>query len=185
MKRIFLTASVLFLAISASFADKYTINNDPKETREAKKELRKERRAENRKLVSGFIMDQFARDFPAADNVIFCKTKNFDEVSFTQDGKELTAYYDANSKLVGTTEQLTLAALPENAQKKITEKYAGYSITDVIKFDDNENNDTGMILNGTALGDADNYFAELKNGDKAMVVKIDMTGDVSFSANMK
>ena len=55
----------------------------------------------------------------------------------------------------------------------------------VVKYDDNESNDTDMILYGTAFNDADNYFVELKNDSEAIVVKVDLPGEVSFFTNMR
>ena len=114
------------------------------------------------------------------------KTKNFEEVLFTSDKEKLRAYYDYDSQLVGTTEKKSFADLPENAQKKIEKDYADYAIAEVIKFDDNESNDTDMILYGTSFEDADNYFVELKNNSKPpIIVKVDLLGGVSFFEEMK
>ena len=167
-----------------------TVNRrDRKETRierkKARKELRRERRAENGNEVSDLTKSHFITDFPDAKNVRFVKTENFDEVAFISGKKELRAYYDYDSKLVGTTQDISFADLPENAQKEILNKYANYSVDSVIKFDDNESNDTDMIMFGTTFDDADNYFVELKNDNNAIVVKVGLLGEVSFFTNIK
>ena len=189
MKKIFLVAGILFTTTTVTFAHTTINRKDRKETRiERKKtrmELRRERRAENDNEVSYLTRNQFAIDFPDAKNVQFVKTENFDEVAFVSGKEQLRAYYDYKSKLVGTTQKKSFADLPENAQKEILKKYADYSVDNVIKFDDNESNETDMIMFGTTLGDADNYFVELKNDSKAIVVKVDLSGEVSFFKDMK
>jgi DUF1365 family protein len=42
-----------------------------------------------------------------------------------------------------------------------------------------------MILYGNTFDDADNYFVELKKDNKAVVVKVDLAGYVSFFTDMK
>ena len=189
MKKIFLVAGILFTTTTVTFAHTTINREDRKETRierkKKRKELRRETRAENDNEVSVLTRDEFATDFPDAKNVQFVRTENFDEVAFVSGKKQLRAYYDDDSKLVGTTQNKSFSDLPENAQKEILKKYVDYSIDGVIKFDDNENNDTDMILYGTVFDDADNYFVELKNGSKAIVVNVNLPGEVSFFTNMK
>jgi len=189
MKKIFFVAGILFTTTTVTFAHNTLTRTDRKETRierkKTRKELRREREAENRNEVSILTKIQFAADFPHAENVSFAKTENYDEVSFISDKKNLTAYYDYRSNLVGTTRNVTFADLPERGQKEILEKYGDYTITGVIKYDDNEDNDTDMILYGTSFDDADNYFVELKKDDEAIVVKIDLAGYASYFSEMK
>jgi hypothetical protein len=189
MKKIFLVAGILFTTTTVTFAHTTINRKDRKETRierkKTRKELRTERGAENGSEVSYLTKNQFVTDFPDAKNVRFVKTENFDEVAFMSGKEELRAYYDYDSKLVGTTQNKSFADLPENAQKEILKKYADYSFDSVIKFDDNESNETEMIMFGTTLGDADNYFVELKNDSKAIVVRVGLLGEVSFFKDMK
>jgi hypothetical protein len=189
MKKIFLAAGFLLMAATVTFANGHIDRKERKELRMERREVRKEyrtvRRAEDLIEVSDLTKRQFAQDFSDAKDVYFIKTKNFDEVSFMMDKKRLRAFYDIDSKLVGTTQNKSFADLPENARKKILEKYAGYTIDRVIKFDDNENNDMDMILYGNTFDDADNYFVELKKDNKAVVVKVDLAGYVSFFTDMK
>jgi hypothetical protein len=189
MKKIFLVAGILFTTTTVTFAHTSINRKDRKETRierkKAKKELRRERRAEDHNEVSDLTKNQFVIDFHDAKNVRFVRTKNFEEVAFMSGEEKLRAYYDSDSKLVGTTQNQSFADLPENAQKEILKKYADYSIDSVVKFDDNESNDTDMILYGTPFDDADNYFVELKNDSKDVIVKVDLAGYVSFFKDMK
>ena len=189
MKKIFLVAGILFTTTTVTFAHTSINRKDRKEARierkKTRKELRREHRAEDYSKVSYLTKTQFVIDFPDAKNVRFVRTKNFEEVAFMSGEEKLRAYYDYDSKLVGTTQNKSFADLPENAQKEILKKYANYSIVGVTKFDDNGSNDTDMILYDTTFDDADNYFVELKNDSEAIVVKVDLPGDVSFFTNMK
>lgn len=190
MKKIFLAAGIMLIAVTVTFAYNNNIGRKERkeariEKRETRKEHRREHRAENRNEVSDLTRSQFPIDFPDAKNVRFEKAKNFDEVSFMSGKKKLKAYYDSDNELVGTTQKKAFTDLPENAQKKILEKYAGYTIAGVVKFDDNEINETDMIMFETPFDDADNYFVELKDAGKTIVVKVDLSGDVSFFTNVK
>ena len=189
MKKIFLVVGIMLTVATITFAHKSADRRERKEERIERREIRKEyhrlRRAENRNEVSDLTRNQFAIDFPDAKNVRFVRTKEFDEVLFIYGKKKLTAYYDYDHELVGTTQDKTFADLRENAQKEILKKYAGYNIDGVIKFDDNESNETDMIIYGTSFDDADNYFVELKNDSKDLIVKVDLAGYVSFFKDMK
>lgn len=143
--------------------------------RKAKKELRKLEGTE----VSYDSQQAFASDFPNMKPVSSKRLVNFDEFTFTKNGKNMTAYYDADNKLVGTTENRTIKSLPLNAQKIIKDKYNGYTIGDVLFYHDNADNNSDMILYDVQFNDNDNYFVQLKKGDKALVLEVDPAGEVS------
>ena len=96
----------------------------------------------------------------------------------------MIAYYDDQSNLVGTTKVVSFASLPKNAQHEINRKYKDYKVGAVIFYDDNENNDTNMILYGMEFEDSDNYFVELNSAKKNLVLKINPEGAVSFFKNI-
>lgn len=127
-------------------------------------------------FMATFAQDYYRADFPNATNVHFARVKNLTEVSFTQDKDKMTAYYDTREQLVGTIHKESFADLPENAQKEIRNKYRGYSTANVVKYNDNQSDDTELILYGVSFDDADNYFVELKNDSKTIVLKVDLTG---------
>ena len=58
----------------------------------------------------------------------------------------MTAFYDENGDLVGTTYPKKFTDLPANAQMEIKTKYKDYKIGPVVLYDDNEANDTDMIM---------------------------------------
>jgi hypothetical protein len=47
-------------------------------------------------------------------------------------------------------------------------------------FDDNEYNQSDMVLYGHVFTDADNYFVELSNNNKTIVLEVNMEGLVTF-----
>jgi len=49
-----------------------------------------------------------------------------------------------------------------------------------VYIDDNEDNDTDMMLYNTVFQDADNYFVALQNDKQLIILKVDMEGAVSF-----
>ena len=189
MKKIFLAMTIMLTAASVTLAHTSADRRERREERGERREIRSDyhkiRRDENRAKVSYFTRNNFAKDFPDAKNVRYVKTKNFDEVLFTSGRDNLIAYYDNETNLVGTTQKLAFSDLPGNAQKEIHKKYSEYGVAEVMKFDDNETNDTDMILFGTAFDDADNYFVELKNDRKDIILKINTYGLVSFFKELK
>jgi hypothetical protein len=95
-------------------------------------------------------------------------------------GKKMTAWYDYYENLVGTTSQVSFADLPADGQKAIKTKYKDYTVGKVIFFDDNEVNETDMILYNQQFDDADNYFVELAKEKSTMVVMVNTRGEVTF-----
>jgi hypothetical protein len=134
--------------------------------------------------VSELSKSQFIAEFGNIPDVQWSRTLNFDEAVFTKNGKRMTAWFDYNQKLVGTTSEVNFTDLPANGQKAIKTKYKDYGIDKVILFDDNETNDTDMILYGQQFDDADNYFVELAKGKDHIVVMVNMEGVVSFFRQM-
>ena len=74
----------------------------------------------------------------------------------------------------------TFADLPKKAQKRIRSEYKNYKIGPVAFFKDNEANDSDMILWNTAFDDADNYFVELKNPQRDIILQVKPEGEISF-----
>jgi hypothetical protein len=165
MKKIFFAAGILLVTASITFGQD---NNNSGNAE-----------------VSSLLKGQFATDFPDARDAHFVSEKNFDEVSFTQHKEKISAYYDETNQLVGTIQKKDFGDLPDHAKKEILKNYAGYTVTDIIKFDDNESEGEERILYGTSFDNGENYFVELKNDSRAIVVKVDLSGGVDFLTTMK
>lgn len=157
-------------------SEKSEIKTEKKEVKAIKEELHK--------LVGGIIpkltMDAFITDFGNIPDAKWKRTIYFDEVVFTKDGKEMKAYYDSSSKLVGTTMTKTFEDMPVSAQKEINKKYKDYTVKRVVFFDDNEFNETDMLLWNTQFADSDNYFVVMTKDKKEIVLQVNANGEVNF-----
>lgn len=163
--------------------------NLPNETgRESRKLVRKEKREGRREewlhSVNTVTETRFHIDFPAARDVSWTEDK-YAEASFYDDGQLKTAYYDDDNTLVGTTVDVDVASLPEKARRYINKKYPDYTIERVIFFEDNQANDTDMILFDNSFEDKDNYFPVLAGDSRRIILKVNEEGDTSFLQECK
>lgn len=156
-----------------------------KEEKSIKKEDRKELRELKGSEVSYQAKQAFAGDFGNITSYSSERLDNFDEFIFLKDGQTMSAFYDYDSKLVGTTTKKSFSDLPAKAKKYIGEKYAGYTPVDVLMFDDNEFNETDMVLYGYQFDDEDSYFVELAKDNKKIVVQVGMDGGVSYYTRLR
>ncbi|WP_298360503.1 hypothetical protein [Runella sp.] len=146
------------------------------EKHEAKMELRELAGKE----VSEQSKKQLMSDFGISQNAQWERTDHFDEATFMKDGKIQTAFYDYDTKLVGTTTIKTFSDLPAIGQKYINEYYKSYTVGDIIEYDDNGPVNSNMIFFNKRFEDADHYFVELKKENKKIVVQVSMDGTVSY-----
>ena len=186
MKRILCTAVIAAIASISAYAD----NGDGHDNanRDTRKEERKERRDERKEIrlhsVNVMTEQEFYYDFPRAKDVKWTQD-HFEEANFMDGTVEKTAYYDWQNKLVGTTTHVDYSELSARAKRYIAKKYPGYTVKDVIMFDDNEANDTDMYLFDTSFEDEDTYFPVMQKGSKEIILEVTMKGDVSFFGNYK
>lgn len=185
MKNVIIIGSMLVFTATTAFTQDEIAYNEPVKffAHKTTKEQREENRLIKREKVAitpNYMTNQnFMMDFPNATDVSW-KRGEFEEASFTWNGKNMQAFYDYTDNLVGTTSQASYSALPASAQKEIEKYYKGYTPKEVILFDDNEFNDTDMILYGHQFEDEDNYFVEMTNNTKTIVLQVNMEGVVSF-----
>ncbi len=182
MKKLVVLSMTLLFAMSIVFGQ--TQKTDKEKTKETKKEAKTERVA-LKKLegvtVSTVAQSNFNADFKDAKNVEWKRIETFDKASFTtKDGQRMSAYYDIEGNLVGATQFKTFADLPKNGQKDIEKNYKDYTVGQVVFYDDNENNDTDMIIYGVQFEDQDNYFVEMSKGTDKIVLQVNPTGEVFF-----
>ncbi|MRG45774.1 hypothetical protein GFS24_11660 [Chitinophaga sp. SYP-B3965] len=162
------------------------VGKDKKETRKEKHAHRVALRALEGKDVSYQSKGAFGVDFGNMPDVQWTRSGFYDEATFTgTDGKQITAYYDNTSSLVGTTSHREFSDLPASAQKYIAKHYQHYADGPVLLFDDNEANDTDMLLYGTQFDDEDMYFIEVRKDNKTEVLKVAMDGSVSLFKELK
>jgi hypothetical protein len=175
--------TINFLIVFA-VAQGQTQKASQEKAKETKKELKAQRTPLKKlegKVVDRRAMDSFSTDFPGAKDAVWTRVGTFDEASFTsKDGQKMKAFYDYNAKLVGTTTHKTFADVPESGQKEIKKGYKDYTVGQVVFFDDNEANDTDMILYNTQFDDEDNYFVEMIKGTKKVILQVKSNGQVFF-----
>lgn len=180
-KLVILPAAFLFAGIVAKAQDNsFGIDKANTDKNEAKKEMHQSGGDE----VGILVRDHFYADFGDQD-VTWRRTRSYDEATFMQNGKQLSAYYDADASLIGTVAPATFTELPAGAQKEIQKQYKGYDIGSVILFDDNEYNSSDMMFYGSTAADEDNYFVELKKNDRMVILQVNMEGEVSFFTQRK
>lgn len=179
---VYLTAILMLISVTLKAQDKNsTAMNAVRSIKKSEtKAERKEVRKEERNLVSDRSINAFIGDFGNIPNVSWERGPFFDEALYTKDGILYKAFYDDNSKLVGTISDKTFADLPQIAQKDIKKHYGNYKVDKVFLFKDNELNDQNMSLYGTEFDDADNYFVELSGKDKNIIIQVKPEGEVFF-----
>lgn len=179
-KAVIFSMTVLF---TVSVLNGKTLKTDKEPAKDSLMEVKTERVA-LRKLegsrISAFAKANFTSEFGNISDVDWNRGNIFDEASFSKDGKMLTAYYDYDGNLVGTTEVKTFKDLPAKGQQEIKNRYKDYSIGNVIFFHDSGANKSDMLLYAREFEDADNYFVELQKGTKKIVLKVDTHGYVEF-----
>jgi hypothetical protein len=177
--------AILFMTILFAFS---VLHGQPQNSEQTPVKEPKAKMVPLKKLegtnVSEVAKRNFIGDFGNLPNVKWVRSVTFDEATFSKDGKERIAFYDFDGKLVGTTEPVAFSVIPAKGQQEIKAKYQDYKPGTVIFYDDNTTNDTDMFLYGLQFEDKDNYFVELTNGTKKIVVRVDNNGAVSFFKNL-
>jgi hypothetical protein len=184
MKKLAILSGTFLFIVAVAQGQTQKEDNDKDNMKETKSELKTERIA-LRKLegttVGLLARNNFTKDFSDAKDVEPIRGNNFDEFLFTnKDGNKIKAYYDYDGNLVGTTQKKTFADIPIKGREQIKDKYKDYTIGDVFFYDDNEMNDTDMMLYGLQFDDKDLYFVELLKGTSKIIVMVDMQARVSF-----
>lgn len=185
-----LSVTALFaLAMFQASAQGQTV----RESQMRKKELKSDLKTEKKTLrtlkaseVRATSKTQFVADFGDIPDVQWAKFKNFDIATFTKDDRTMKAYYDSESKLLGTTTPTTFENLPATGQRRLLAKYKNHTVGKVFFFDENEayENEEDMELYGVPFEHLDHYFVELINGSTRIMVKVTKEGDVSFMTKL-
>lgn len=194
MKKLSIVSVLLWLfVVSARSQDidlsirSYVINRNPNNVFGSSYGLNKKRDLTESELknFSTQTRANFYADFGYIPITNWEVTDQFDKISFMKNDILYTAYYDSNSELVGTISNATVADLPAYALQDINKKYNGYTVGDVIFYDDNESNQTDMMYYGQQFNDEDKYFVELQNNKEKIVVQVNPVGEVSFFRTLK
>ncbi|MDP4223088.1 MAG: hypothetical protein Q8868_07230 [Bacteroidota bacterium] len=188
MKRVIILPIVFLLALSAAMGQRDKTEMARATMPKKPNELRAESApviVTNVVTIPEIVRTNFYSDFGDVSNLKWYRESNFDVVDFTKTGHKMSAYYDPDGILVGTTEVKTFADLPVKVQERIKDKYKGYSIGPVIFFDDNEMNETDMSLWETQFADEDNYFVELSKGNEKIILRVDTQNEIFYFKKLR
>lgn len=118
--------------------------------------------------------NHFAAAFRQAKEVSWNSNGRFEKVNFVLNNEKLTAFYDVDGDLVGTTKELAFDKLPKAAIESITTKFTfpQYQLKDCIEFT-------------TALNER-KYYASFDTQDSRVIVEISQSGRTDiFSETVK
>ncbi|MFT3823184.1 MAG: hypothetical protein QM731_04655 [Chitinophagaceae bacterium] len=130
--------------------------------------------------INEITVDHFHEDFPAAAQATWIKGGGFDKVTFEQKGETLTAYYDFDNNLMGTMQNVEETALPEKSIKQIDKHYPDYVVAQVLKFEDNQENDNDINYFYEPVHEPLSYFVELTNEKHEIILQVSPNGEMSF-----
>lgn len=158
MKKIFITAAIAALFATNVFADG---NNKKAHT----------------VTVSYTVVNKFTVDFPGAQDITWNVSNNYQRADFVLEGVQTSAFYNLQGEFVAVTEDVTAKAVPAATLKEINKDYNGYAVDHVIVLQNNTE------LNPDA--EATVYFADLKKGEKELLVRITPDAHVELYKEVK
>jgi hypothetical protein len=145
MKKLFLAACMAVLMTASAFADGSKVNNK--------------------------ALKHFNTEFAEATHVEWKTGADFAKASFIWNEQRMEAFYDSDGELIGTSRAVTLERLPMNASRYIQRKYADYTPTEAIEFDN--------VKEG--LG----YYVSLVKDNTKVVLQVSSQGSVSVFKKIK
>ena len=155
MKKLFITAAIATMFSVTAFADGG-----------------KKAKAEGEKNVSYTALNKFSAEFENASNVVWTVTPNTQKVEFVLEGAKFTAFYDLDGEYLGRTQEVSVLLLPEPNRKELAAKYADYTVSHVIQY---ENKSAEPLV----------YFVDLVKAGKEVVLKAAPNEGLSFFQTIK
>ena len=179
MKKVAAFSFVFLTALSVAEGAPFKLSNEP--ATDARKGRKTDVRSES--IGTSIIMNtidkvNFIADFGYVPNAQWKRSARYNEVTFLKDRELRTAYYDHKGMLIGTTSERKFSDLPVSAQREINSRYKEYKIGEVILFADSRHDSADGIVYGVKFQNAENYFLELTNSDKRIIVEVNPEGDV-------
>jgi len=106
--------------------------------------------------VSPRAIKSFSRSFKAATEVRWTVTDNYFKADFALNGQYVSAFYDAEGKMIALTRNISSLQLPIALQADLKDHYDGYWISDVLEVANDE---------GTS------YYITLETADEKVTLK--------------
>jgi hypothetical protein len=119
--------------------------------------------------VSSRVLDAFQSEFKTATEVNWTEGSNFYKATFVFNGQHVSAFYNTDGELMGTTRYISSLDLPINLQASLKRGYSNYWIADLFEVSNSE---------GTS------YYITMENADSKIVLK-SASGDSSWKAYKK
>ncbi len=179
MKKVAVFPFVFLTAISVAEAASFTPGNEP--ATDAKKGRKVDTQIENTDMnnaSSTIDRINFIADFGEIPGAVWKGSTKYNEVTFWNNRELITAYYDHQGKLIGTTSERKFSDLPVSAQRIINSRYKDYKIGEVILSEDHKHNDIDGIVYGVKFKYADNYFLQLTKGESRIILEVNPEGEV-------
>jgi hypothetical protein len=110
--------------------------------------------------VSPRAIQSFNSSFKNVSEVYWTITNNYYKVNFAMNGQYVSAFYDADGKMIALTRNISSLQLPIALQAQLKKNYDCYWISDVLE---------------TATEDGTSYYITLETADTQLILK--STGD--------
>jgi hypothetical protein len=106
--------------------------------------------------VSPRAMKSFNRSFKAATEVKWTVTDNYFKADFALNGQYVSAFYDAQGKMIALTRNISSLQLPIALQADLKDRFEAYWISDVLEVANDE---------GTS------YYITVETADEKLTLK--------------
>ena len=96
--------------------------------------------------VSPAVLKSFKESFHQVKNVTWVVNNDVYKAAFDLDGQQLTAFYNADGKLLSISKKSTVQQLPVILQRDLKKLYTDYRVTEVAEITDNSKTDYYVVL---------------------------------------
>lgn len=105
------------------------------------------------------------KEFSTAKDIQWKLTDNFIKASFNWNDQQLEVFYNYDGEMIAKSRHVKPVNLPIDAQRTISEKYAGYSFDETVEYNGEEG--------------AHNFYASIKKDNTKILLEITPEGYVS------
>ncbi len=167
-KLVIIPAVALLVLASAHFTADSANNESAAATVKIENKMASELVAGN---ISLTVMNRFRQEFGAVPDVKWEKSNSFAKATFTKDRRKMTAWYNKDARLVGTSSAKTFKDMPGQLQEKILSAYNDYYVVSVLGLDS---------MRGNRPNGAQNWLVELSDGTAKIIVRVNVAGETTL-----
>jgi hypothetical protein len=121
--------------------------------------------AKTSESANAFVARQLKDQFKGASEITWSSNAHLKEASFVWNGQKLHAFYNDDNQQVALSREISEDKLPLKAQQAIAEKYSGYTTTEAIEYNSEE--------------DGLSYYVSLEKDNKKVILNVSPEGSVS------